>query len=538
MINAILLAAKTAHLDRLLSPFVRDADRPAVIARLVASAVPFPHVEPVTMQDAETMTCAFRDGQQAVDARLAMAVLGRLMTSLQRRAHTLGMPIDVPAEGELCVDLQWPADVAPNDLAEWLRGHAPDSHAAAPLVERIATGFTHSIRILADDVSATSVDFLIVLTAIAFSAWRAIALNRPFRAPSPFLSIMVNARAGAHSPVVVAASRDLSGRTFATPTCEFWDLRVGLPFERGKNRHGQLVLPMPYDVKLTGDNVLPHVRQVITPSVLRAVGAVCLLAEEHDNEGAFTIDVRHLLLDVFGLKPESAGVKRRDGSQYERPPRGAERAWTTDLGRVLATRIHSIAGLVPDAPTKFVTEYSANTDGRKVGYQLDPIVWKMIRGEGGPKAYTSIPRAVLRLDAHGRDLPLAFGLANVWRARITKHVLLGPGYYATTARELAEEIGEDWRAGVERNGPGVYWSRFVADVQRVARAGELGVLTAGAGAGGCELLTLEPTTTLATIYRPLADAVARHAEINREAKVRSAAKQLRGHPRKPIKPDV
>jgi hypothetical protein len=104
-------------------------------------------------------------------------------------------------------------------------------------------------------------------------------------------------------------------------------------------------------------------------------------------------------------------------------------------------------------------------------------------------AFVQVPRAVLRLPA--TDVPLALGLAGVWRTRITTAVLRGPGHYRTTLQTLATDLGEDWKAGVRQEGR-AYWRYIAERLHRVATASDLGTVHVD-GTGPTAQVWLEPS---------------------------------------------
>jgi hypothetical protein len=79
--------------------------------------------------------------------------------------------------------------------------------------------------------------------------------------------------------------------------------------------------------------------------------------------------------------------------------------------------------------------------------------------------------------------------------------LRGEGHYQTTLRALAEQSGEDCKAGARNDGR-AYWTRLIKRLECVMDQGELGHLHV-TGEGPTATVTLTPSDILATVYSSL-----------------------------------
>jgi hypothetical protein len=218
-----------------------------------------------------------------------------------------------------------------------------------------------------------------------------------------------------------------------------------------------------------------------------------LWAEGGKADGLFGWDPSHVLLDVYGTKPVTNTAK---GRQYTRPPPNRLAALHADFDTLRSTRLVGIGDVECDPAQPLVYAYRHTRRGETI-YQHAPMAWLAMK-----HAFVQVPRAVLRLPA--TDVPLALGLAGVWRARITTAVLRGPGHYGTTLQALATDLGEDWKAGARHEGR-TYWSNLADRLRHVATASDLGTVLV-TGTGPTATARLEPSEAIATVYRPLAEA--------------------------------
>ncbi len=284
--------------------------------------------------------------------------------------------------------------------------------------------------------------------------------------------------------------------TFAIPQLprgRYWRIRSP------EGMHGSLCLD--------GDNVLEdfagHARELLTGGVLRLWMTTWVLAgEREEHDGTFEFNPRHIICDLFGHKPEY--VTNSHGKQYARAPRTMEQDLRTHL-KTLQTIFLSGVGPVEADNLQPLIQRSEKSPRC---YKHAPLAWQYAR-----LSYTQVPRSVLRLKTPA--VPLALGMANFWRARITS-VLRGAGRYQTRLIDLATEVGEDHKARARRNGRS-YWRQLIEDLQAVLQTGELGTLSVE-GEGPEATVTLEPSPTLASVYQPLADAADRRRAEARKVK--------------------
>jgi hypothetical protein len=202
-----------------------------------------------------------------------------------------------------------------------------------------------------------------------------------------------------------------------------------------------------------------------------------------------------VLLDLYGTTPVRNTAK---GRQYTRPNPKLLRELQDAFDVLRETFLLGAGDVVLDPPQPLFYRYWHVRTGEAL-YQHAPLAWQLMK-----QSFVQVPRSVLRLRAH--DVALALGMARVWRAHITTTVLVGPGHYRVTLRTLAEEIGEDWRAGARQEGR-AYWTHLHKRLARIAHASELGTLHLQ-GEGPDAPVTLVPSEALEMVYRPLAEAAA------------------------------
>ncbi len=347
-----------------------------------------------------------------------------------------------------------------------------------------------------------------------------LARSQHVTVPRVIADAMTLVRAGSLAPGERPVLAKASGEIFTAVLYDarYWNLKPA----RGQT----LTLPFEPGASLTEQNTATLTRKVLTPGVLRAWLATWMLAANRNAEyGLFTWDLREVLLDLYQAPPVYTTVR---GKRYARPSPTLERDIQEHFGTLHTIYLHGLGNIKPEPPQQLIATYRDTNDRDRVVYQHAPLAWIAVR-----KSFTQVPLAVLRLDAS--DVPLALGIANVWRAHAT-NTLRGPGHYMTTLRDLATEAGEDHRAGARNDGRN-YWVRLQERLARAIRDGNLGTLHVQ-GEGSDAVATLTPSDALATVYQPLIDAADRQQEFAEEARFDAAVRSLleaprrRGRPRK------
>ena len=351
-----------------------------------------------------------------------------------------------------------------------------------------------------DDLAATWDSIQPLLPAQPHPAPTPDELTRAVRAPRGILSLINDVRAGAVHP-----PRMLPPNLFLAPQHERWMYWEFKPH----NSPLALALPLPSRTRPNASLGVTS-RSILNPSALRAYLASLCLALEHNRDGYFPPDYKRILFDYFGVKPR---LRTLNGRQYAVLP-------STPL-RLLQGQFDLLGQLFLVGTPKIQLGYpqplltKITVEGAEV-WQHASLAWQLTK-----RSFTQVPRAVLRLDPV--NVPLALGIANLWRQHIVPSVLKGPGHYRAELRQLAEALGEDVDAELRRSGS-VYWTRLVADLETTLKNGDLETLSIGAVAPHSQV-TLTPSMTLANGYQPLvaaqARAAARAAEVDIEVAIRA-----------------
>ena len=350
--------------------------------------------------------------------------------------------------------------------------------------------------------------------------WLELTRAQHVTVPRVIADAMTLVRAGHLADGEKPVLAKLNGETFTTVLYDarYWNLKPS----RGQT----LTLPLERSVRVTEQNVGTHTRRLLTPGVLRAWLATWVLAANRSAQyGIFTWDIRKVLLDLYQAQPVFTTVR---GKRYARPSPTLERDIEDHFKTLHSIYLHGLGNIKPEPPQQLITTYQDTNERERVVYQHAPLAWLAVR-----KSFTQVPLAVLRLDAN--DVPLALGLANVWRAHATS-TLRGPGHYTTSLCDLATEAGEDHVTG-SRNYGMSYWIRLLVRLSRTLHDGNLGTLHVS-GEGPDAIVTLTPSSTLAAVYQPLVDASDKQQEFVEEARFDAAVRSLldaprrRGRPRK------
>jgi hypothetical protein len=325
---------------------------------------------------------------------------------------------------------------------------------------------------------------------------------------------LVQLRAGDLCPTrAIVATRDPTGDTFpAIDDVRYWDLRVSgrSPFV------DRFALPLAGPHPPTGHTLGALARAALAGSLLRDYLSTWYLARDRQaDKGLFALDTRTVLLDLYGLKPHVTTAK---GKRYARPSVDALAAYRANLAALGHVYVYGIGPVESSHGQPLITVYRHHVRPDRQLYVHSDLAWRMVRA-----SYTQIPRAVFRL--HADEVPLALGVAHLWRVYILGAVLRGPGLYRTTLQALATEVGEPWEAGAHERGPGVYWPRFAARCAAVMAAADLGVFALH-GEGPAATVTLTPSDALVRVYGPLRAASDRAAECEAEARRARAAQRL------------
>lgn len=258
------------------------------------------------------------------------------------------------------------------------------------------------------------------------------------------------------------------------------------------NISDDVVLVVPVDD--VGDGHVVGVRRTLSGSVLRTWWATWELAYAQKSDGFFHVEMRHIILDLFGMKPE---VQTKNGRRYSRPPRRIEEQVDEALTVLERTLVGGVSGITVENPEPLIHRYGEmRYDGRLVHkrvYAHARLVWASRN-----KRFLQLPRAAFRLDAG--DAPLAMSLAALLRSRVRDW--LRAGAVTMTLQQLVHALGEDVDRGVRRFGR-KYWVEAQRRLARVIPAGGFGSVRFGLGIDGGILVTIELWPPLAAAYSGL-----------------------------------
>lgn len=322
------------------------------------------------------------------------------------------------------------------------------------------------------------------------------------RAPRAVLSLFNEVRRGAVQPPVRVGQK-----LFLAPEPLKWDYWEFRPHD------SDLSLAMPIDPsEPVRESPAVACRTVLTPSLLKAYLASMCLALDHQKDGYFPPDYKRILFDYYGLPARKRTI---NGKMYDVPPSTPMRLLQESFQSLSEVYLMGTTNVRMSSPQPLLS-FIARGD-REV-WQHASLVWELTR-----EAFTQVPRAVLRLEPF--DVPLALGVAGLWRHRIVPDVLKGIGVHRTTLHKLADVLGEDVDIGKKRFGPG-YWPRLIERLTHTMTVGELGTVHASSTEHDA-VVTLTPTETLAHSYRPLLAAqiraAARSARVDVEVTARLRA---------------
>lgn len=327
-------------------------------------------------------------------------------------------------------------------------------------------------------------------------------MEHSVRAPRGVLSLIADVRMGA-----VQTPRLVRQDLFLAPQHQRWEYWEFRP----TTSELSLAVSFPPGVR---PSKRPGVsaREVLTPATLRAYLASLCLAMERNQEGMFPPDYKKILLDYFGV-PERK--RTRAGREYTELPSTPLQMLQGQLDVLSQIYLMGTQRAKISAPQALLTRVEWN--GEEV-WQHAPFAWQLTR-----RSFTQIPRAVLRLDP--QDVPLALGIASLWRHRIVPEVLKGSGFVRAPLSQLASEFGEDVAAGRRRHGAH-YWPRLIERLIHTMQVGKLGTLHADTTRKD-PIITLTPSDALASGYQPLMAAQARAADRADRAAVEAGAHSLK-----------
>lgn len=287
-----------------------------------------------------------------------------------------------------------------------------------------------------------------------------------------------------------------NAHTFAIPEqwpkANYWRIR---------SRDGlQMAMPLEGNRDHIQEHLGARTRDLLNGGVMRLWMATWVLAhEQKDPLGGFKVVPKHVVCELFGKKPEVTTAA--NGKRYERTPRLLERELWRQMEVLQNIYLCGVGDVTANTPEPLVQRYINEPESKQL-FQHAPLAWRFAR-----MAFTQVPRAVLQLDS--ASAPLALGVANLWRAHMTS-TIRGSGRYTTTLPLFATEVGEDYESCVRHDGR-AYWVRLVERLKEVLSVGQLGTVHV-AGEGFDATITLEPSETLASVYRSLVEASDRHRE--------------------------
>lgn len=351
----------------------------------------------------------------------------------------------------------------------------------------------------------------------------ATAREAHVRAPATILdalqSVRGEARIARTSPATDAHIRRAS-HTFAAPM-QHW--QVTPP------QGHQLSLHVPFDG--SGRPSTVDVRRVLSGPLLRAYLATWALVEEAPHDLAlFDLDVRHVLLDLYGLTPAKTTVR---GKVYARPPTSSEKELHTHIGTLSGTYLESVDVERPDgkrdavrasAPEPLISFYEDRGRTRRI-YRHATLATAAMK-----HSFVQLPRAVLRLPS--ADVPLALAVAGLWRTHARE--ALRAGALRVRVLDLARAVASEHQR--RDRGVTAYVRGLRDDLDRVARDGGLASGVHVEGDGLEATVTLDPTDSLALVYSGFADltpALPPAEVVEAEVERRLQAPRPRGRPRRP-----
>ena len=267
------------------------------------------------------------------------------------------------------------------------------------------------------------------ISALAKNLRTALARPTMVRAPRPIVDGMLEIRAGRYAndtkPELRGAEKrdklplDRTGRTFRT----FADaplLRIVHKPRRGDQL--ALFLPVGEDQR---ERVKPGQleecvgavgREFLSGSLLRTYMAMWALADE---EGIFRNEPKRVLVEMFGARTVNAGVKKSDGTQYKRLHSQSEREWNENFEKLLFCYVESLGDVEVVNRQPLINWYRDKNTGA-MAFMHSQLALLAYRTN-----FIQVPRETLRLNA--KSIPLALGVASLWRARIRDSVIRGPG---------------------------------------------------------------------------------------------------------------
>lgn len=278
--------------------------------------------------------------------------------------------------------------------------------------------------------------------------------------------------------------RDI-GKTFTSAQdVRFWKLvpplgaTLLLPFDNAVSMYG-----------ITIERAGTEARAVLTGSLYQAVNIAWALwqIQGRDEQGYFRLVIK----EAMALLGKDAYSGASGGGTFGKFQTTFRRAFD-EASRIGIAGIGEVTSFDPEP---LFSRYQARG---KEWFRHAAMAVTAVR-KGG--AFMQVPFAMLRLSAH--DMPMATGLAMLWREEIAA-VLRGSGGYRTTLRGLLEQVGTLNLNEMRKHGR-AYWSRGAEAVARIMRDGELGELHIE-GEGPSSIATLTPSLVLATVYGPLVEA--------------------------------
>jgi hypothetical protein len=261
-------------------------------------------------------------------------------------------------------------------------------------------------------------------------------------------------------------------------------------------------LVVPSSFNPSTDDLPRAVRKILSPALVKTYLATWTLAQDkRGSGGAFRWSDKRVA-EVLGLElyPRDDGGRRL--SSFHRG----------EMHRHLATlgRIYVVSG--DGTPEPLIKRTSSPE--RVYDFAHAPTLWSKTAGRKSEK-FLQAPFSLLQRPA--ADVPLALGLALVWRSNISTAVLSGGGVYKTTLAELAVAVGEDPAAGLRRLRR-QYWPTLAERLQRVAYASLLGRVTV-TGEGPEAVVELTPSGDLVLAYMGLVRAAEKKRAVAHEVEI-------------------
>ena len=277
-----------------------------------------------------------------------------------------------------------------------------------------------------------------------------------------------------------------------------------------------LYLPFDSGTATKGDSGTVSLRQHLDASALHTLVAAMQIFVDSGRNGAggrFQMDEGQIL-DAKGASQRERNRGGKIYPEYRTSDIERVRKQLHDFSEIRVSKFGDYKQKGADALLSEIERIST----KEVWYRFSELIQINLFDN-----YLQLPRVAVR-DLESDDIPLALGIGEVVRGKITSYLTKGKLIEATVENYL-ETAGVDYRIGLRKDGL-KYWPKTIGKIVETSERGDFGTMRQAGIAGKDAILTLNPSEVIKEGYSSLVISAHKHAKTTKQAEVFVAKDKL------------